>query len=79
MKDLLDTHGIRSERLGLELPESQTMTLESQRAALQELTALGVGLAMDDLGSGRPCPLVGLVHGFRPVGGRRSAGRDGDV
>ncbi|MHA7208528.1 putative bifunctional diguanylate cyclase/phosphodiesterase [Arthrobacter sp. MDT1-65] len=52
VKDLLDTRGIRPGRLGLELLESQTMTLESQRAALQELTALGVGLAMDDLGSG---------------------------
>ncbi|WP_181035073.1 bifunctional diguanylate cyclase/phosphodiesterase [Arthrobacter sp. B0490] len=52
VKDLLDTRGIRPGRLGLELLESQTMTLESQRAGLQGLTALGVGLAMDDLGSG---------------------------
>lgn len=53
---LVDTrlriHGIEPHRLGLELLESQAMGLESQRVALQELAGLGVGLAMDDLGSG---------------------------
>ncbi|MEC5201092.1 diguanylate cyclase (GGDEF)-like protein/PAS domain S-box-containing protein [Arthrobacter sp. PL16] len=48
----LHDHTIEPARLGLELLESQTMTLESQRAALQDLADLGVGLAMDDLGSG---------------------------
>ncbi|MCU1633894.1 MAG: hypothetical protein JWM61_2546 [Micrococcaceae bacterium] len=49
---MLHTHGIEPGRLGLELLESQTMVLETQRAALQELAGLGVRLAMDDLGSG---------------------------
>lgn len=48
----LRAHGIEPHRLGLELLESQTMGLESQRVALQELAGLGIGLAMDDLGSG---------------------------
>lgn len=48
----LRTHGLEPHRLGLELLESQSMGLESQRVALQELAGLGVGLAMDDLGSG---------------------------
>jgi diguanylate cyclase (GGDEF)-like protein/PAS domain S-box-containing protein len=48
----LRAHGIEPNRLGLELLESQAMGLESQRVALQDLAELGVGLAMDDLGSG---------------------------
>jgi diguanylate cyclase (GGDEF)-like protein/PAS domain S-box-containing protein len=48
----LRAHGIEPHRLGLELLESQSMDLESQRVALQDLARLGVGLAMDDLGSG---------------------------
>ncbi len=52
VQGLLWAHGISPERLGLELLESQGMSLETQRIALQELVDLGVGLAMDDLGSG---------------------------
>ncbi len=48
----LRRHGIAPHRLGLELLESQAMGIETQRRVLQELVALGVGLAMDDLGSG---------------------------
>jgi diguanylate cyclase (GGDEF)-like protein/PAS domain S-box-containing protein len=48
----LRAHGIEPHRLGLELLESQAMDLASQRVALQDLANLGVGLAMDDLGSG---------------------------
>ncbi len=48
----LRTHNLHPARLGLELLESQDMGLEAQRRALQELAGLGVGLAMDDLGSG---------------------------
>lgn len=48
----LRAHNILPHRLGLELLESQAMNLEAQRRALQELAALGVSLAMDDLGSG---------------------------
>lgn len=50
--DLLHTHNIPPGRLGLELLESRAADLEAQRMALQELAALGVSLAMDDLGSG---------------------------
>jgi diguanylate cyclase (GGDEF)-like protein/PAS domain S-box-containing protein len=49
---LLHKHGILPGRLALELLESQTMDLETQRVALQDLVDLGVVLAMDDLGSG---------------------------
>lgn len=49
---LLDAHGIQPGRLGLELLESQVISLDAQRTALRELVELGVGLAMDDLGSG---------------------------
>ncbi|MBG6226616.1 diguanylate cyclase (GGDEF)-like protein/PAS domain S-box-containing protein [Arthrobacter sp. CAN_A2] len=49
---LLHTHGIEPGGLGLELLESNTMNLETQRAALEDLAGLGVRLAMDDLGSG---------------------------
>jgi diguanylate cyclase (GGDEF)-like protein/PAS domain S-box-containing protein len=48
----LRAHDIEPHRLGLELLESQAMGLETQRVALQDLSTLGVGLAMDDLGSG---------------------------
>jgi diguanylate cyclase (GGDEF)-like protein/PAS domain S-box-containing protein len=50
--ELLLTHGIEPGGLGLELLESETMTLETQRVALDKLDKLGVRLAMDDLGSG---------------------------
>ena len=52
VQKLLDAHNIRPERLGLELLESDVVSLEDQRATLRELVDLGVGLAMDDLGSG---------------------------
>lgn len=48
----LTARDITPARLGLELLESQTLDLEAQLIALQELVDLGVGLAMDDLGSG---------------------------
>ncbi|MBG6226401.1 diguanylate cyclase (GGDEF)-like protein/PAS domain S-box-containing protein [Arthrobacter sp. CAN_A2] len=48
----LRTHNIEPGGLGLELLESQTLSLETQRAALQQLSEIGVRLAMDDLGSG---------------------------
>ncbi|WP_159620643.1 putative bifunctional diguanylate cyclase/phosphodiesterase [Arthrobacter zhaoguopingii] len=50
--DALSAHALLPGRLGLELLESPDIDLETQRVALQELSALGVGLAMDDLGSG---------------------------
>jgi diguanylate cyclase (GGDEF)-like protein/PAS domain S-box-containing protein len=50
--ELLRMHGIEPGGLGLELLESQTMALETQRNSLQELAGLGVRLAMDDLGAG---------------------------
>ncbi|TDW31222.1 putative bifunctional diguanylate cyclase/phosphodiesterase [Cryobacterium psychrophilum] len=49
---LLHAHDIQPGRLGLELLESQVISLDAQRTALRELVALGVNLAMDDLGSG---------------------------
>ena len=52
IEDSLSLHNIAPKRLGLELLESQAMDLEEQRLALQDLVGLGVGLAMDDLGSG---------------------------
>ena len=50
--ETLHAYGIEPGGLGLELLESPTESLEEQRTALQELARLGVGLAMDDLGSG---------------------------
>lgn len=52
VQELLHTHGIEPARLGLELLESDITDLELQRNALGELVEIGVGLAMDDLGSG---------------------------
>lgn len=52
VQEMLLTHKIEPGRLGLELLESEGVSLERQRAALWELVDLGVGLAMDDLGSG---------------------------
>lgn len=52
VRRLLDAHNIQPERVGLELLESDVVNLEDQRATLRELVDLGVGLAMDDLGSG---------------------------
>ncbi len=48
----LKSHRILPSRLTLELLETQVMDLEAQRIALHELAGLGIGLAMDDLGSG---------------------------
>ncbi len=52
VEQALDRHGIVPSRLGLELLESETLEWECQRHALQELTGLGVGVSMDDLGAG---------------------------
>ena len=49
---MLQSRNIEPERLGLELLESDEIGLEAQRTILRDLTDLGVGLAMDDLGSG---------------------------
>ncbi|MBG6191296.1 diguanylate cyclase (GGDEF)-like protein/PAS domain S-box-containing protein [Arthrobacter sp. CAN_A212] len=52
VRSSLQRHGVSADRLGLELLESQTLEWEVQRDALDQLVALGVGLAMDDLGAG---------------------------
>jgi len=52
VRQALLSHGIEPRRLGLELLESEALDMETQRGALQDLVDLGVGLAMDDLGSG---------------------------
>ncbi|MDJ0319950.1 EAL domain-containing protein [Pseudarthrobacter sp. PS3-L1] len=52
IQGLLSTHAIDANRLGLELLESEEIRLEEQRTTLRELVDVGVGLAMDDLGSG---------------------------
>ncbi|TDK26697.1 EAL domain-containing protein [Arthrobacter crusticola] len=48
----LERHGITPDRLVLELLETGAITSPVQAAALSNLRALGVCLAMDDLGSG---------------------------
>ncbi len=48
----LERHGIAPDRLVLELLETGAITSPVQAAALSNLRALGVCLAMDDLGSG---------------------------
>jgi diguanylate cyclase (GGDEF)-like protein/PAS domain S-box-containing protein len=78
--ELLAWYDIEPGGLGLELLESATMRLESQRAVLQELAGLGVHLAMDDLGSGHsslqrlssfPFSAIKLDRGlFQDVGDR---------
>lgn len=52
VQELLHAHNIQAGRLGLELLESEDISLEEQRATLRELVNLGVGLAIYDLGSG---------------------------
>ncbi|NOJ59938.1 EAL domain-containing protein [Arthrobacter sp. 260] len=52
VRSALQRHGVSADRLGLELLETQTLEWEVQRDALDQLVALGVGLAMDDLGAG---------------------------
>jgi len=48
----LREHEIAPDLLSLELLETQTATSTGQVAAIDELMALGIGLALDDLGSG---------------------------
>ncbi|WP_162237544.1 EAL domain-containing protein [Arthrobacter sp. Leaf234] len=52
VKALLDAHALAPSRLGLEILESQVMNLDTQRASVEQLVDLGVGLAIDDLGAG---------------------------
>lgn len=52
VKDALARHGIDARRLELELLETQAMDHPEQRQIVDSLLALGVGFAMDDLGSG---------------------------
>ncbi|WP_035772379.1 EAL domain-containing protein, partial [Arthrobacter sp. Br18] len=52
VEQALNRHGIAAPRLRLELLESVTLEWEGQRHALHQLTRLGVGIAMDDLGAG---------------------------
>lgn len=48
----LTTHNIAPERLTLEILETQGIDRAAQDTAIQNIVALGVPLAMDDLGSG---------------------------
>lgn len=48
----LERHGISPQRLGIELLETTVLHDRVQLDTFSELRALGVGLAMDDLGSG---------------------------
>jgi len=57
----LETHGVAPERLVLELLETDTMPLEEQHTAIHRLKAVGVRLALDDLGSGYSS-LLRLIH-----------------
>lgn len=50
--ELLETRAIAPHRLSLEVLESQVIHLAVQRAAIQKLVSLGVGLVMDDLSAG---------------------------
>ncbi|MDI3243063.1 EAL domain-containing protein [Arthrobacter sp. AL08] len=52
IQKLLRAHNIQPHRLGMELLESEDISLEEQRTTLRDLVDSGVGLAMDDLGSG---------------------------
>ncbi len=52
VEEALSSRGLQPRRLGLELLESDILGSDVQRSALQDLVNLGVGLAMDDLGSG---------------------------
>ncbi|MBU6513725.1 MAG: EAL domain-containing protein [Betaproteobacteria bacterium] len=52
VEQALRRHGIAPQRLTLELLENQDVDMRTQSAALHGLKALGVRLAMDDLGSG---------------------------
>lgn len=48
----LEHYGIEPVRLGLEILESEVISLQQQRTTLRELRNIGVGIAMDDLGAG---------------------------
>jgi diguanylate cyclase (GGDEF)-like protein/PAS domain S-box-containing protein len=52
VESTLSRHGIEPQRLTLELLESQEIEFQAQSSALHRLKALGVHLAMDDLGAG---------------------------
>ena len=52
VEQALRRHGVAPQRLTLELLENQDVDMRTQSAALHALKALGVRLAMDDLGSG---------------------------
>ncbi|TFD53969.1 EAL domain-containing protein [Cryobacterium frigoriphilum] len=52
VSEALQRHAIEPRRLELELLESQTMNQSGQRDVVEHLLEIGVGLAMDDLGSG---------------------------
>ena len=52
VEQALRRHGLAPQRLTLELLENQDVDMRTQSAALRALKALGVRLAMDDLGSG---------------------------
>ncbi len=50
--DALRRHGVAPQRLTLELMEAQAFDSQAHGAAIERLRALGVQLAMDDLGTG---------------------------
>ncbi|MFO7691268.1 MAG: EAL domain-containing protein [Cryobacterium sp.] len=50
--DAIRRHGIAPDRLGLELLETLAMESDAQIEAIDRLLSLGVGLSLDDLGSG---------------------------
>ncbi|MBU6440943.1 MAG: EAL domain-containing protein [Betaproteobacteria bacterium] len=52
VESTLSRHGIEPRRLTLELLETQEIDFKEQSSALHRLKALGVRLAMDDLGAG---------------------------
>lgn len=52
VRDALRRNGVEPRRLTLELLETQAVNSACQRAVIAELGALGVQLAIDDLGSG---------------------------
>lgn len=52
VESTLSRHGIEPPRLTLELLETQEIEFKAQSSALHALKALGVRLAMDDLGAG---------------------------
>ncbi|WP_458782322.1 putative bifunctional diguanylate cyclase/phosphodiesterase [Arthrobacter sp. D3-16] len=63
----LNRHSISPERLTLELLETHTADETAQQQTIQELLDLGVGLALDDLGSGHSTLLRLTVLPFNTV------------